>query len=159
MDIQWNSVTWYSRLGALLFFLFVLPTLTFCIGREYEKTLQTISLIDSISPKTGGREHTIISPYRTNSTRGASVSSIELSGVRGEVLVQNRPLSTHLIVKDQKGKTVTETVSDKDGKFFLTLPPGSFTIESTQTKGGQASVEIKKGEFAIATIAIETNAR
>lgn len=159
MDIQWNTVTWYSRWCALLFFLFILPSLTFCIGREYEKTLQAIALIDSISPKTGGREQTIISPYRATSAQGASVSNAELSGVRGLVMVNNKPLSTHLVVKDQKGKIITETVSDKNGRFFLTLLPGSFTIQSTQTKGGEASVEVKKGELATATITIETNAR
>jgi len=40
MNIKWNEVTWYSRLLAILLFLFVVPYLTFYIGREYQKTFE-----------------------------------------------------------------------------------------------------------------------
>jgi hypothetical protein len=36
--IKFNEVTWYSKLAAVIFFLAVLPILTFYIGMEYEKT-------------------------------------------------------------------------------------------------------------------------
>ena len=36
--IEWNKVTWYSRLISLVVFLLVLPLLTFYIGIQYEKT-------------------------------------------------------------------------------------------------------------------------
>ena len=36
--IRWNEVTWYSRLGALVLFLAVIPALFFYIGEQYEAT-------------------------------------------------------------------------------------------------------------------------
>lgn len=38
MTIQWNTVTWYSKLGAIILFILVVPMLTFYIGIQYEKT-------------------------------------------------------------------------------------------------------------------------
>ena len=36
--IKWNEVTWYSKLLSIIFFIGVLPVLTFYIGVRYEKT-------------------------------------------------------------------------------------------------------------------------
>ncbi len=35
--IEWNKVTWYSKLGAIIFFIAVLPALSFYIGVKYEQ--------------------------------------------------------------------------------------------------------------------------
>jgi hypothetical protein len=40
--IKWNEVTWYSKLGAIILFLAVVPTLCFYIGMQYELTQQSI---------------------------------------------------------------------------------------------------------------------
>jgi len=37
--IEWNKVTWYSRLGALILFLGIVPVLTFYIGTQYQLTI------------------------------------------------------------------------------------------------------------------------
>lgn len=37
MEIQWNEVTWYSKLAAILFFVGVLPVFTFFMGMEYRE--------------------------------------------------------------------------------------------------------------------------
>lgn len=42
MIIQFNTVTWYSKLGAVILFILVVPTLTFFIGREYQKTVDVL---------------------------------------------------------------------------------------------------------------------
>ncbi len=42
MQIEFNKVTWYSKWGALILFLIVLPVLTFYIGREYQKTVYVV---------------------------------------------------------------------------------------------------------------------
>ncbi len=34
--IKFNEVTWYSKLAAVIFFIGVLPVITFCIGVQYE---------------------------------------------------------------------------------------------------------------------------
>lgn len=35
--IEWNKVTWYSKLVAIIFFIAVLPVLSFNVGVQYEK--------------------------------------------------------------------------------------------------------------------------
>ncbi len=37
--IKWHEVTWYSTLGAIILFLFVVPILCFYIGTQYQETL------------------------------------------------------------------------------------------------------------------------
>ena len=36
MKTQWNEVTWYSRLGTIVFLLLCVPVLAFYIGRSYQ---------------------------------------------------------------------------------------------------------------------------
>jgi len=42
MKIQWNKVTWYSKLVAVIVFILVL-LLGIYIGREYEKITQEVA--------------------------------------------------------------------------------------------------------------------
>ncbi|MBC7766839.1 hypothetical protein H7Y21_02505 [Arenimonas sp.] len=37
MQIQWNKVTWYSRLAAIILFILLIPMLTFYIGMKYQE--------------------------------------------------------------------------------------------------------------------------
>jgi hypothetical protein len=39
MSIQFNVVTWYSKLLSIIFFIAVVPALTFFIGQRYQQTL------------------------------------------------------------------------------------------------------------------------
>ncbi len=39
--IKWNEVTWHSRLGAIILFIAVIPTLSFYIGTQYEVTIES----------------------------------------------------------------------------------------------------------------------
>lgn len=43
MAIKWNEETWYSRLATLLFFLLILTSLSFYVGKEYQTTLLYIT--------------------------------------------------------------------------------------------------------------------
>lgn len=47
MNIQWNVVTWYSKLGAIILFLLVVPVLTFVIGERYQevKDMQSNAIV------------------------------------------------------------------------------------------------------------------
>jgi hypothetical protein len=38
MTIQWTTITWYSRLAAIIFFVGILPVLNFYIGVKYQET-------------------------------------------------------------------------------------------------------------------------
>ncbi len=37
--IEWNKVTWYSKLGAIILFVGVVPALAFYIGTQYQNTV------------------------------------------------------------------------------------------------------------------------
>ncbi len=53
MSIKFNEVTWYSKLGAIILFILVVPVLTFCIGRKYQEVIdiQVVSVTNTSSPK------------------------------------------------------------------------------------------------------------
>lgn len=44
MRIEWNKVTWYSKLGAIILFIFIVPILCFYIGMRYEQTREVVSI-------------------------------------------------------------------------------------------------------------------
>ena len=37
---QWNEVTWYSRLGTIVFLLLFMPVLSFYIGKSYQTVVE-----------------------------------------------------------------------------------------------------------------------
>jgi hypothetical protein len=39
MKIQFNKVTWYSKLLSFIFLVIIVPIITFYIGMEYQKTV------------------------------------------------------------------------------------------------------------------------
>ena len=39
MKIEWNKVTWYSKILALILFI-ALPIFAFCLGMKYERALE-----------------------------------------------------------------------------------------------------------------------
>ena len=49
IQIKWREYTWYSKLAALIFFVLVLPGLTFYIGVQYEKTNNYLKEIEKQS--------------------------------------------------------------------------------------------------------------
>ena len=42
--LKWNTVTWYSRLGAIILFIGVLPALSFYIGAQHRAVQDAISM-------------------------------------------------------------------------------------------------------------------
>ena len=49
--IKWNEITWYSRLGAIVLFIGVVPTLSFYLGVQYQAVIAIQqSQITTISP-------------------------------------------------------------------------------------------------------------
>ncbi|MBY0538450.1 hypothetical protein K2P47_03575 [Patescibacteria group bacterium] len=41
--ITFNKVTWYSKLLAIVFFLGVIPALSFYVGMQYQATIDVVS--------------------------------------------------------------------------------------------------------------------
>ncbi len=54
MSIQFNKVTWYSKLAALFVFFIILPAVSFYLGNYYQETKILINNISARkSPATG----------------------------------------------------------------------------------------------------------
>lgn len=51
MRIKFNEVTWYSKLAAVVLFIFIIPALTFYIGKEYQKTNDVLASIPKYQPQ------------------------------------------------------------------------------------------------------------
>ncbi len=57
MKIEWNVVTWYSKLLAIIFLLGVFPAWTFYLGTQYENTEEVLSQPISNLPAFIGNTH------------------------------------------------------------------------------------------------------
>jgi hypothetical protein len=125
MRIEWNHVTWYSKLGAVIFFLAILPVITFFIGSEYQKTVQILSASQT-SQNTEG------DTYKTNNE----------SGINGTVIQNGSPYIDGLRISEMENGKVIETAPNQEGKFLLLLPPGTYTIEKTSIPGLSLSAPI-----------------
>jgi hypothetical protein len=57
--IKWNEYTWYSKLTAAIFFIGILPSLTFYIGTQYEEVviLYKTPVVTSVSRETSNLEN------------------------------------------------------------------------------------------------------
>ena len=62
MHISFTTVTWYSKLGAVLLFLLVVPVLCFYIGEQYALTRLAIEgtaavrMVPSVHAQVGQRQ-------------------------------------------------------------------------------------------------------
>ena len=57
--IKWNEVTWYSKLGAIILFIFVVPALAFYIGMQYQAVLDLEAVVPTYvnpTPTTHGTQ-------------------------------------------------------------------------------------------------------
>ncbi len=124
MNIIWNKVTWYSKLLAALFFIFVVPALTFYIGKQYEQTKDALKSagVQTIPIDRDGIEPMVASPSNSKTNAG--------SGIFGSAMIANEPFKGFISVRTSKGKPVTTTKIRENGRFFLLLEPGSYELNA-----------------------------
>ncbi len=137
MTIVWNTVTWYSKLLAAIFFIFAVPVLTFYIGKEYENTRLTIQSYEQIPYVQEETDSVLPIPAEQSDIKQSSTPATT-SGIYGEArirvscsdasLCEKKPYQGYLSVRDERGTVVTTTETRNDGKFFLLLPPGTYTL-------------------------------
>lgn len=138
MAIVWNKVTWYSKLLAVLFFIVILPIWIIYMKQQYESAMYAIEIsnkIDVVSSSTIEKEATgekkgaltsaVYSGVKGISTIGPTCPAIK----EGDPTCEDKPFSAYIIVKNNSGKVVTQTISRPDGLFALVLEPGTYTIE------------------------------
>jgi hypothetical protein len=100
------------------------------------------------------------------------------SGIRGRVVAgpqcpvepasgsgcESEPVSTDVIVKGGGGDIVTKVHSGSDGRFEVSLAPGTYVLEPVVSDTGMmsakpVSVTVKTGQFAHATLTLDTGIR
>jgi hypothetical protein len=130
--VEWNRVTWYSKLLAVILFIAVIPAWTFYIGTQYEKTalvLEEGNLSPFVAPK--------ISPTTTPEA---------LSGVEGTVTLgptcpvmmnppdpqcADKPYETTLVISStQSGKSSLVVKTDATGHYKALLAPGTYIVSA-----------------------------
>ncbi len=154
--IVWNKVTWYSKLLAAIFFIFVIPVLTFKIGTEYAYTkillqsftIQSIPSAQVQSVNTSGVESGIFTHVTTVSPSCETQSACE-----------ERIYTGQIVIKAMDGKTVATTKVRKDGNFFALLSPGSYKVsplsEVAMPSIDPVSVVVEKDSIIKKTIRFE----
>ncbi len=74
--IEWNQVTWYSRLATIVVFVGLLPVLDFYIGVKYQETNTAIinaAEASAIKPACPITIKTIYVPAATSSSESAAI--------------------------------------------------------------------------------------
>lgn len=177
MTIVWNKVTWYSKLLAALFFIFVMPVIAFYIGNEYGVTRQTLKQYQSAVLNPSG---SIVVPLPSNvqpSNDSALATPLGLTGVSGIAMLgpkcpaqakgqncSNDPYIGTLEVYGSDGKTVTQTKTRTDGKFVLFLDPGTYAISLPPSnepfpKMAPAKISIAQNSLSHITLNIDNGVR
>ncbi len=75
--IKWHEVTWYSKLGAIILFLGIVPVVCFYIGTQYELAQQsfTAPISMSVSPANNQQENV------RSQNRNASIATTTPAGI------------------------------------------------------------------------------
>lgn len=133
MNLKWNEVTWYSKLFALIFFIAIFPTITFCIGREYQKTIDSLNGYST--------EESIRTPIAAaNTSSGSASEQKSYSGIRGTAPEQA------IISVMSEDEMVSQTTPNEDGGFIVFLPPGEYTV-SDDTHNEEVKITVTQGSM------------
>ena len=65
--IEWNQVTWYSKLGAIILFISIVPALCFYIGIQYQLAQQSFTSPPVINGANPVLNSGVFGPYDGNS--------------------------------------------------------------------------------------------
>jgi hypothetical protein len=174
MAIVWNRVTWYSKLLAAIFFIFVIPILTFYIGQKYEETRLELSAYKT-SQLPVDRDG-IVPFVNKASNDSASALGALTSGIYGIATVgptcpvervdnpcPDKPYQGFLIVKDNQNRVITTTKVRDNGRFFFLLPPGQYEISTTSDRPmpsmEPANILVQKNLITRVTLTLDSGIR
>lgn len=83
--ITWNTVTWYSKLLAVLFFIGVLPAWTFYIGMQYQATkdvVESLNKRETINIPASEQKNEVVFLHRDNEVLSLYVINTDGSNKR-----------------------------------------------------------------------------
>ena len=70
--IEWGQVTWYSKLGAIILFVGIVPVLTFYIGMQYQQVTMPIQNVSISTSQKILTPHLNILAGRLSETEGTA---------------------------------------------------------------------------------------
>ncbi|HVM73686.1 MAG TPA: hypothetical protein VMU13_02285 [Candidatus Paceibacterota bacterium] len=79
--IKWNEITWYSRLGAIILLLGIIPALSFYIGTQYQSTLNIQSTNQSLQKELSAKTATQIPSKVITLPIGGTQDSLTLNSI------------------------------------------------------------------------------
>ncbi len=123
--IEWNRVTWYSKLGAALLFIVVVPSLAFYIGRQYEKTVAIRSSFNDVVPEV---------VEQTEQKKQKEFSIILQEARADDIRVELSTGKVILIPRDESGYVTDVTVVDINFDNYddiqLTTQAGAYNMDT-----------------------------
>jgi len=123
--IKWNEVTWYSKLLAIIFFIGVLPTLSFYIGGQYQniKSVENKEYDVSNWKTYQNNEYGFELKYPRTFVEGESISS----GIKPIIYLSNN--------------------SEEDLAYIDVSGPHSFPVDSYEGVGENTPLSKKLNTF------------
>jgi hypothetical protein len=128
--IEWNEYTWYSKLGAIILFILVVPVLAFYVGVQYEETLETLD-----SSNTYPTIPNVIGPVVQDQAIGSSslVSNVKTASVTSNLSDVN-PLYPNVNWGTISAATTTLGTLNLKGAEIVSMPVGNVSDLSGESK-------------------------
>ena len=155
--IEFHKVTWYSRWAAFLFFLLVLPILTFYIGVQYQQTVGVLNKdIDSSIPE-----------FRKALLLDSGIVGVVTLGPACKVTDKTcaaKPHPTSLVIIPRKGGEPIQVNVDASGIFARALPAGTYEVRQWDSNVyprmvTPPTVVISAHNYTVAHLRFESGAR
>ncbi|MCC2630830.1 MAG: nitrite reductase, partial [Candidatus Paceibacter sp.] len=141
MNIEFNKVTWYSKLAAVILFIFVIPWWTFYIGMRYQ---ETVDILKQESVK-GVTENTLLN---NNSSFTFEQTAQGLLVKNGNELVQTIPLNEVFMYSGKPDRQLFYVDQDINFDTFqdLRIIDGIGTLDNIPTTYWIYNPQLKKFE-------------
>ena len=141
--IQWNKVTWYSKLLSIVFLILVLPVIAFYIGREYQEVKsqsETMTAVSEVPTKKESyklaavREGKILNVDITENSKTITSFSFEAPSLLEESANEQRP----------EGYTY-DMYADVPWNAYVSISPDNRSVAYVDNKKGLSILDISTG--------------
>ena len=146
MNIKWNTVTWYSKLLAVFFFIGIIPAWTFYIGMQYQETKEAMVLpnLQSFSDTSVVKQkNEIVFLHRDSDILSLYVINVDGSNKRLVYRNRDNVNSNILAPKWSAGNTI----------LFGAMKDGNWKIFSIKSDGTNLKVDsnldMSMSDFAV----------
>jgi hypothetical protein len=154
--IKWDEVTWYSKLGATILFIGVVPTLCFYIGTQYELTQGAVVSPSSVVANSFVKKSSSITPSFQNQWQPISSTTKDWSIENGKIYyagyVYANPDEGHVLVKGDINTFVVSTIrTDYSKDKYNVFVCADMTAGETGVPVDPATFNILKSDTSYAT--------